>query len=99
MHLHHHHHRHHHQVVPELSGERIITSELIKGVQIDRLIRLPPDVIDQHTRDRVGITLLDLCLHELFVWRFMQTDPNWGNFLYNVESETVNPNLILPFSI
>jgi hypothetical protein len=22
-------------------------------------------------------------LQELFRWRFMQTDPNWGNFLYN----------------
>lgn len=22
-------------------------------------------------------------MQELFVWRFMQTDPNWGNFLYD----------------
>jgi aarF domain-containing kinase len=22
-------------------------------------------------------------MHELFVWRFMQTDPNWSNFLYD----------------
>jgi aarF domain-containing kinase len=25
---------------------------------------------------------------ELFVWRFMQTDPNWGNFLYDVRTRT-----------
>jgi hypothetical protein len=25
-------------------------------------------------------------LQELFVWRFMQTDPNWGNFLYDESS-------------
>lgn len=25
-------------------------------------------------------------LQELFVWRFMQTDPNWGNFLYDQET-------------
>jgi aarF domain-containing kinase len=24
-----------------------------------------------------------LCLNELFVWRFMQVDPNWSNFLYD----------------
>jgi hypothetical protein len=24
-----------------------------------------------------------LCLRELFEYRFMQTDPNWSNFLYN----------------
>jgi hypothetical protein len=27
-------------------------------------------------------------IQELFVWRFMQTDPNWGNFLYDVGSRT-----------
>ena len=25
-----------------------------------------------------------LTMRELFVWRLMQTDPNWGNFLYDV---------------
>mmetsp|Transcript_42336 Transcript_42336/g.72292 ORF Transcript_42336/g.72292 Transcript_42336/m.72292 type:complete len:170 (+) Transcript_42336:1-510(+) len=25
---------------------------------------------------------------ELFIWRFMQTDPNWGNFLYDVRTQT-----------
>jgi hypothetical protein len=27
--------------------------------------------------------VIDLCLHELFVFREMQTDPNWSNFLWN----------------
>jgi aarF domain-containing kinase len=26
---------------------------------------------------------------ELFDWNFMQTDPNWGNFLYDVDSSTI----------
>ena len=25
---------------------------------------------------------------EHFVWRLMQTDPNWGNFLYDVQTRT-----------
>jgi ABC1 atypical kinase-like domain len=29
------------------------------------------------------------CLQELFVWRFMQTDPNFGNFLYDEASDRV----------
>ena len=33
-------------------------------------------------RDRVGARLLWLALTELFTFRFMQTDPNWSNFLY-----------------
>lgn len=37
-------------------------------------------------RDRVGTLLLRLTLKELYEWRFMQTDPNWGNFLYDADS-------------
>ena len=33
-------------------------------------------------RNRVGGRLLWLSLMELFRFRFMQTDPNWSNFLY-----------------
>lgn len=39
-------------------------------------------------RDRVATRLLALTLKELFEWRFMQTDPNWGNFLYDADSDT-----------
>lgn len=34
--------------------------------------------------------MLELTLKELFVFRFMQTDPNWGNFLYNEATKTIN---------
>ena len=30
------------------------------------------------------------CLQELFVWRFMQTDPNFSNFLYDEESRKIS---------
>jgi hypothetical protein len=29
-------------------------------------------------------------LRELFIFRYMQTDPNWANFLYNPETKQVN---------
>ena len=32
---------------------------------------------------------MDLCIRELFEWMFMQTDPNWSNFLYNPVSDEV----------
>ena len=37
----------------------------------------------QEDRDLVGTLLLRTTLLELFQWRFMQTDPNWGNFMYD----------------
>ena len=43
--------------------------------------------MDQATRDDVAEKLLRLTLVELFNYRFMQTDPNWGNFLYDHDSK------------
>ncbi len=44
----------------------------------------------QAVRDRVGTLLLILTLRELFEWRFMQTDPNWGNFLYEEGADVLH---------
>lgn len=46
--------------------------------------------MSQKIRDAVGTLLLQLTLKELFEWRFMQTDPNWGNFLYDQSSAKLN---------
>lgn len=34
-------------------------------------------------------SILQLCLRELFEFRFMQTDPNWANFFYNSDTNKV----------
>ena len=46
--------------------------------------------MSQPVRDAVGTLLLQLTLRELFSWRFMQTDPNWGNFLYDEAAGKLN---------
>ena len=61
-----------------VTTRRVLTTELVPGVHIDRVAAMP-----RRVRDAVGTTLLRLTLRELFSWRFMQTDPNWGNFLYD----------------
>jgi aarF domain-containing kinase len=72
------------RVHPAFSTERVITTEFIHGVALDQVSSL-----SQETRDEVGASLLWLTMTELFTWRFMQTDPNWGNFLYEEETSTV----------
>ncbi|KAK9837605.1 hypothetical protein WJX74_001275 [Apatococcus lobatus] len=71
--------------IPELSSARVLASEWVPGVHIDRVKTMP-----QAVRDRVGSNLLLLTLKELFEWRFMQTDPNWGNFLYDEATGVLN---------
>lgn len=66
------------EVIDELSGRRVLAMELVQGVPLDRCIEL-----DQETRDQICYRILQLCLREVFEFRFMQTDPNWSNFFYN----------------
>ncbi|XP_060217519.1 protein ABC transporter 1, mitochondrial [Lycium barbarum] len=72
-------------VIDDLSSKRVLTSELVPGIPIDKVTSL-----DQETRNYVGRKLLELTLMELFVFRFMQTDPNWSNFLYDESERIIN---------
>uniref|UniRef100_A0A674CMK7 Coenzyme Q8B n=1 Tax=Salmo trutta TaxID=8032 RepID=A0A674CMK7_SALTR len=67
-------------VVDELSGRRVLAMELVSGLPLDSCVDL-----DQETRNQICFNILQLCLRELFEFRFMQTDPNWANFFYNAE--------------
>jgi aarF domain-containing kinase len=69
-------------IYTEASGPGILTAEYMTGTAVTKMKDL-----SQHDRDWVGTQILRLCLRELMEWRFMQTDPNWTNFLYNRESQ------------
>lgn len=72
------------EVIDELSGQRVLAMELVQGVPLDRCVDL-----DQETRNQISFNILQLCLRELFEFRFMQTDPNWANFFYNADTNKV----------
>ncbi|KAJ8280245.1 hypothetical protein GJAV_G00052260 [Gymnothorax javanicus] len=71
-------------VVDELTNTRVLTMDLVSGVPLDGCLEL-----DQDTRNTISRNILELCLRELFEFRFMQTDPNWANFFYNAERNKV----------
>ncbi|KAF7234770.1 hypothetical protein EG68_11369 [Paragonimus skrjabini miyazakii] len=72
-------------VIDELTTRRVLTAEYMEGLVLDHCYALPQDV-----RNWIGEQLLRLCLNELFVFRVMQTDPNWSNFLYNPKTGKVS---------
>jgi len=72
-------------VIEELTTSHILTSEFAPGGTIDKVSNL-----DQEERNRIGRSIMRLTILELFVWRFMQTDPNWGNFLYDIGTGTTH---------
>ncbi|KAH6641456.1 nuclear protein Es2-domain-containing protein [Chaetomium tenue] len=66
------------RVYREASGKQVLTMEFMDGTAVTRI-----GSFTQAQRDRIGTQLLRLCLREITEFRFMQTDPNWTNFLYN----------------
>lgn len=66
------------EIFPEACGPEVLTTELMHGRGVTKIADL-----SQEERDWIGTQILRLCLRELMEWRFMQTDPNWTNFLYN----------------
>ena len=65
-------------VYPEASGKEVLTAELMHGTAVAKITNLT-----QPQRDWIGTQILRLCLREITEFYFMQTDPNWTNFLYN----------------
>ena len=68
------------RVYRDLSTRRVLATERVYARPIEDL--RSPEHSDA-TRDFVGEHLLRLVLRELFEFRFMQTDPNFANYLFD----------------
>lgn len=73
--------------VPEIharaSGKHVLTMQFMEGTGVTRAA----GSLSQAQRDWIGTQILRLCLREIVEFRFMQTDPNWTNFLYNAATD------------
>ena len=72
------------KVFPEASGPSVLTAEFMHGIGVTKAQNLAQD-----ERDWIGAQILRLCLREIVEFKFMQTDPNWTNFLYNAETRKI----------
>ncbi|KAI8323537.1 ABC1-domain-containing protein [Martensiomyces pterosporus] len=72
------------RLVGDLSSKMVLTAEHMDGMDMRKL-----EGYDQETRDYIGTCILRLSLRELFEFEFMQTDPNWANFLYNKATKKI----------
>uniref|UniRef100_A0A9J2Q7Z0 ABC1 atypical kinase-like domain-containing protein n=1 Tax=Ascaris lumbricoides TaxID=6252 RepID=A0A9J2Q7Z0_ASCLU len=55
------------KVVEELTTTRVLTVEYVEGIPVDKCVSEPQEV-----RDYIAAKFIELCLNEVFVWRFMQ---------------------------
>jgi predicted unusual protein kinase regulating ubiquinone biosynthesis (AarF/ABC1/UbiB family) len=70
----------------DLSTRHLIATDRIHARPIEDL-RSPEH--PQERRNRIGERLVRLVVRELFSFRFMQTDPNFGNYMFDPEKERV----------
>lgn len=70
-------------VVAEHSTAFILATDFAPGLPIDHLTRGDPP---QAQRDQVAAALCRLAVRELFEMRLVQTDPNFGNYLFDAPS-------------
>lgn len=69
------------EITHEASGKQVLTMERMNGIAVTKVKNFT-----QEQRDWIGTQILRLCLREICEFRYMQTDPNWTNFLYNAET-------------
>ncbi|KAJ3559027.1 hypothetical protein NM688_g589 [Phlebia brevispora] len=68
------------------STDQVLVMERVDGTSVGGSVI---EGLSQEDRDVIAERIIDLCLHELFVYRMMQTDPNWTNFLWNSRTHKV----------
>jgi predicted unusual protein kinase regulating ubiquinone biosynthesis (AarF/ABC1/UbiB family) len=69
-----------------LSTRHILALDWVEGEPLEVLTS---EAVPQARRNAVARTLYDLMLRELFEFRFMQTDPNFANYLYLPDTHQV----------
>ncbi|EFW16916.1 hypothetical protein D8B26_000707 [Coccidioides posadasii str. Silveira] len=69
------------EIVTYASGKQVLTMERMDGIAVTKIQNFT-----QGQRDWIGTQILRLCLREICEFRYMQTDPNWTNFLYNAQT-------------
>lgn len=69
------------KVIEEFSTNTVLTSEFVEGVSLEDVAKA-----SQKLKDITGTLFMRNTFQELFVYEFMQTDPNFGNYLVDSES-------------
>ncbi|EED35532.1 hypothetical protein NOR51B_1478 [Luminiphilus syltensis NOR5-1B] len=72
------------RLIPSLTTERVMGMTFVPGEAIEAVLDE-----EQEERDRVMSLLIELFLVELFDLRLVQTDPNFANYRYNVDTGQV----------
>lgn len=71
-------------VVGDFSGRDVLTMTYLDGGPLEAL-----SDATAATRNAVGAQLIELALREVFEWGYVQTDPNFANYLYDAAGKRI----------
>jgi len=74
------------KVHDDLTTKRILAMDYVEGAPLETL---GEEDVAQELKDSVGSLLEHLLFRELFEFRTMQSDPNFGNYLYQAETDRI----------
>ncbi len=72
------------EVIERFSTKSILTMTYIEGTPIDEITHL-----SQAVKNKTVELLIGLFFDELFTYQLMQTDPNFANYLYQVDTHRI----------
>ncbi|RPB05638.1 ABC1-domain-containing protein [Choiromyces venosus 120613-1] len=72
-------------IIDEGCGPQVLTMERMGGIGVTKIM----SKLTQQGKDFIGTQILKLCFREVQEFKFMQTDPNWTNFLWNAEEQKI----------
>lgn len=82
------------QVLRDYSTPQVLTMTFEHGLDVhDQRVQSMP----QARRDRLGRAFVELFLQELFGWRTVQTDPNFGNYRFRPDAAGQDRVVLLDF--
>jgi hypothetical protein len=77
---------------PPFCTRRVLTMSYEQATSVNSVEVV---ALAQPRRDRLGRAVLDMFLTELFEWRRMQTDPNFGNYRVRIDENGCDDKLVL----
>lgn len=87
-----------HLIVPrfyqELSSATVLTMSFEKGDSLKEFLKSP---LTQEEKNFCGSLLMDLLMKEIFVFRTVQTDPNFANYLFRKNDRNEIEIVLLDF--
>lgn len=72
--------------VPEACSSRVLTTLLLRGMSLDEILSTR---VDQEERDEWGELIFDELVRQIFIHRFVHSDPNAANYAFLPEGRVV----------